>query len=274
MKTEKSLLWSAGAVVIAALLAATNVFAQLSCTSKTTKEETGNFIVNVVQTTFNGQRTYEYTMTNAPGKNGQPNKFFVYVKDGLDNDLSSTICAGDNCSPATYLNHNETLGGFPPEVWSVNNHEDGVGATNVAIDKVITLNVPERFKPEEAVTTVVLGIGSQYEHCGPIYGPTTPAAQEGFPGSPLVSTVSRKTFANGCVYDVTAGSTTNIVESMTPVTAYATVPPYEACTVDSNADCATDLGLAFCPPGELGRPPLQSVAGGICYYPPNLKFAC
>ena len=28
------------------------------------------------------------------------------------------------------------------------------------------------------------------------------------------------------------------------------------------------MGLTFCPPGELGRPPLQSEAGGTCYYPP------
>ena len=171
MEKRKSLLFSVGVVAISALLATTNIYATNNnpeidngnyntCSSRTIFHTPGNFIVNVAQTTLNGRRTYKYTITNAPGKNGNPNKFFVYVRNGLENDLASTDCAGPNCSPAAYLDHNETVGGFPAEVWKVNSHEDGVGATNVAINKIITLTVPERFNPEEAMTTVVLGIGT------------------------------------------------------------------------------------------------------------------
>ena len=73
-----------------ALLATTNIFATNdnendngnynTCSSRTIFHTPGNFIVNVAQTTLNGQRTYKYTITNAPGKNGNPNKFFVYVR--------------------------------------------------------------------------------------------------------------------------------------------------------------------------------------------------
>jgi hypothetical protein len=283
MEKRKSLLFWRGVVVALALLTAVNVFAQSSCTSETVNHTAGNIIVNVAQTTTpDGKRSYKYTMTNAPGKTGAPNKFFVYVRDGLENDLSSTICNsnGTSCSSAAYLDHNETVGGFPAEVWRVNSHEDGVGATSVAIDKVITINVPERLNPQEQMTTVVLGVGTGTEHCGPLPGPTGPAALDGFLGSPLVSTVSRKLFENGCAYFVTAGETDNIVQSMTPdpATPFETVCGPSGCKpcVVANTPhiCETELGLVFCPPGELGRPPLQSVAGGTCYYPPNLKFTC
>jgi len=276
METRKSLILSAGVIAIVALLAATNALAQNynTCASETTKHTAGNFIVNVAQTTLNGRRTYTYTMTSPTGKN--TNKFFVYVRDGLEGNLESASCSGTTCSPGIYVDHNETTGGVPPaEVWMTNRHEDGVVITNVAIDKVITLKVSERFLPEESVTTILLGIGSTYEHCGPIFGPTNPEAPF-FQGSPLVTTTSRQTFANGCAYFVTAGETDNIITAMTadPATPNATVFPFEQCVVFSNASCEGDLGLTFCPPAELGRPPLQSVPGGTCYYPKNLKFTC
>lgn len=281
MEKRKSLLFSAGVFAVTTLLAATNVFAQSSCTSETITHASGNFIVNVAQTILNGKRTYTYTMTNAPGKNGNPNKFFVYVKDGLEPDLISRICDPGltNCSPAAYLDHNETVGGFAAEVWKVNRHEDGVGATSVAINKVITVNVPERFKPEEAVTTVVLGSGNTYEHCGPIFGPTTPAA-EGFPGSPVANISSKICFENGCCYDATSGARDNIIVSMvprpeTPVETVCGPSGCKACTVANQPNiCETDLQIPFCPPLELGRPPLQSELGGTCYAPPNLRFPC
>ncbi len=272
METRKSLLLSAGVVAIVALLASTNVFAQLSCTSKTTGEAAGVFTVNVVPQTLNGRTTYTYTVSGA-----NANKLFVYVKKGLGSDLLSFV---DTSPGGVYVTPHGTAGGFPPpDAWKVVHHQDGVAFTSVAIGHTFTLDVPERFKPEEGVTTILLGIKTTYEHCGPILGPTTPTAPT-FQGSPLVNTTSHQTFANGCSYFVTAGETDNIITSMVvdPATPFETVcgpSGCQACTVDNTPNsCETDLGLAFCPPAELGRPPLQSVLGGTCYYPKNLKYTC
>src|SRR6266849_3750926 len=84
METGKSSLFSACALAIVTMLAASNTFAQTSCTSKTTSEGTGNFIVNVSQQTQNGISSYLYSIQNVVGKNGNPNKFFAFVKQGLN----------------------------------------------------------------------------------------------------------------------------------------------------------------------------------------------
>lgn len=273
MITSKSVRLSAGVVGIVALLAATDVLAQSTCSSHTTNHAAGNFVVNVEHATLDGRDNYTYTMTSPTGKN--PNKWFTYVKRSLETDLVATMTG---CTPpcGQYLNHNEVSGGFPPaEVWRGNSHNDGVAFTSVAIDKVITLDVSQRFKPAEGVTTVILGIGSTFEHCGPILGPTTPAAP-GFEGNPVKSTSAEVCFNNGCCYFMTTGPTDNIVNSViaSPATPFATEPPFEACTVDNNADCAGDLNIPFCPPHELGRPPIQTEAGGTCYSPKNIKYSC
>jgi hypothetical protein len=263
METRKSLLLSAGVVAIVALLAATNAFAQLSCNSVGNSEGAGSFTVTVKTAHQNGHTIYTYAITRAI-----PSAIFLYVKKGLNTEGFSPTNGG------VYVTPHQSAGqaGFPPfDAWRVVHHQDGVVFPSVT---TFTLNVPERFKPEEGLTTILLGQKNSFEHCGPILGPTTPAAPT-FQGSPLVSTVSRQTFENGCVYDVTAGETDNIITSITAVTAFGTNPPTEACTVTNTPNiCASDLNLPFCPPGELGRPPLQSLPGGTCYYPPNLKFAC
>jgi len=295
MKTRKSLLLSAGVVAISALLATTN-----SVATPPTQCTTTNYIVDVQKQTANSVTSYTYTMSSPTGKN--LNKFFIYVKgrqvdgQGLEGDLVGMV---DNSVKGSYVPNGQFSSSLPPsDGWKYIKQLDGWVFPYVAINNVLKLTVSERFQVEEGTTTILLlrtvskegkdddkkgtgddkkGTGDDYtsntvEPCGPILGPTTPL--EGFPGSPLVSTVSRKTFENGCVYDVVAGSRDNIVVSMTPVTPFGTNPP-EECTVDNIPDvCQTDLGLAFCPPGELGRPPLQSVSGGICYYAPNLKFRC
>ena len=106
---------------------------------------------------------------------------------------------------------------------------------------------------------------------------STPDVQT-FEGSPLLPiTAARICFANGCCYNATSGPKDNIITSLTMAsdTPNATVPPNEACTVVVQPGiCESDTGLKFCPPVELGRPPIQSRPGGICYAPPNIKFPC
>ncbi len=280
MKTRKSLLFSAGVVAIVALFAATNVFAQSSCTSKTTSEATGNFVVNVTQSAQNGRRIYTYTMTSPTGKN--PNKFFVFVKKGLNQIPGDLVAKNITANTlGTYLTPDFFSGANPPSAaWNVVHHQDGVGFTNVAVSQVLQLDVSERYKPEESVTTVLLSIANTYEHCGPIYGPTTPAPPE-FQGSPLVQTISTKTFADGCIYDVVADETgANIISmALNPNSpANETVCGVSGCkpcaVTISPFICEAETGFAFCPPLKLGQPPIQSTPGGTCYYPANLKFTC
>jgi hypothetical protein len=162
-------------------------------------------------------------------------------------------------------------------------HQDGVVFTNIAIGHSFTLDVPERFKPEEGLTTLLLGHGSTFEHCGPLVGPTTPAAQGaqgGFANSPVASITSKLCFKNGCCYDATAGARDNIIVSMVPrpethVETVCGPLGCQLCKVTNDPFiCEDDLDIPFCPPLELGRPPLQSEEGGICYAPPNLRFRC
>jgi hypothetical protein len=283
METRKSLLLSVVVLAIVTLLAAANVFAQSSCNSKTTSEGIGNFVVNVTQqtqlTTQGVRRTYTYTVSSPTGKN--PNKLFIFVKKGLNGDLTAINGGG---SLGTYLTPDTfAANNVPPAAaWNVVHHQDGVGWTTISLaNNPFTLNVSERYKPEESLTTLLIGISSTFEHCGPIFGPTTPAPPE-FQGSPLVQTVSTKTFANGCIYDVLAGETDQNIISMTlnpNSPAFETVfsgsspQPCSATTVTLGT-CEHDTGLVFCPVLKLGQPPIQSTAGGTCYYPANIKFTC
>ena len=273
METRKSLLLSAGAIAIAALLAATDAFAQLSCTSRTTGENPGTFTVTVNPVTQSGRTIYTYTVTGA-----NANKLFIFVKKGLGTNLVSLR----NSSPGgTYLTPHTTDGGFPPlDTWRAVHHQDAVNFNNIAIGNTFTLDVPERYKPEEGLTTVLLGIKSTFEHCGPILGPTTPEAPT-FPGSPLVQTVSAKTFANGCIYDVVADETGGNILAMalnanSPSTeTVCGIGGCKPCAVVTAPNiCETETGFPFCPPLKLGQPPIQSQPGGTCYYPRNIKFTC
>jgi len=274
METKKSLLFSAGLLAIMAMLAASNAFAQTSCTSKTTNETAGVFTVTVNAVNQNGRTIYTYTVTGA-----NANKLFVFVKQGLRPDLVALV-DGSPSGSISYVTPHQTAS-FPSltDVWKVVHHQDGVVFSSIAINHTFTLNVPERFNLQEGLTTLILGIGSTYQHCGPILGPTTPATQE-FQGSPLVSTTSHLCFEDGCCYFATAGLTDNIITNMTddPNTPFETTcgpSGCQACHVTNSPNiCEIDLGLAFCPPGELGRPPLQSVPGGTCYFAPNLKYPC
>jgi len=280
METGKSSLFSACALAIVTMLAASNSFAQTSCTSKTTSEGAGNFIVNVNHQTQNGISSYLYSIQNVVGKNGNPNKFFAFVKQGLNTPPDLVAKDTTNNSLGAYVTPHQFSSSFPPaDAWKVVHHQDGVVLPSLAIGHQIQLQVSERYKPEEGVTTILLGIGNTYEHCGPILGPTTPAVQE-FQGSPLVSTTSHLCFENGCCYFATAGLTDNIITNMTddPNTPFETVcgpSGCQACHVTNSPNiCEIELDLTFCPPTELGRPPLQSVPGGTCYCPPNLKYPC
>jgi hypothetical protein len=256
--------------------------------------------VGVTMNTTNGDTKYIYTITPTPnGPNA--NKFFAYVKgrqgdgQGLQGDLVGTI---NGTSSGVYVvNGGSGAANCPPSTAWSNKTDDGWCFTSISTSNQPTLTVSERYQPAEGTTMVILSCsggskqctGGDTQVCGPILGPTTPAAA-GFPGTPLVNTVSTKTFASGCIYDVTAGERDNIITSMSvsshsppfetigcggigePVCkpCAVTIPTYDYCT----APRPDGLDLVFCPPGELGRPPIQSEPGGLCFYPPNLLFPC
>jgi hypothetical protein len=105
---------------------------------------------------------------------------------------------------------------------------------------------------------------------------STPAEQ-GFERSPQRTITARLCFANGCCYNATAGLRDNIIIALTEVsdTPKATVPPFEECKVVVQPGiCESETGLTFCPPVELGRPPIQGRPGGTCFYPPNSMVPC
>jgi hypothetical protein len=273
METRKLSLFSLGVLTTVATLVASNAFAQLSCTSRTTNEGAGNFIVNVSQQNQNGNSSYLYSIQSPTNKN--PNKFFAFVGRGLKDDLVARDTT--NNSPGVYVTPHQFSSNFPPaDAWRVVHHHDGVVFPSIAIGHQFRFEVPVRSNPEEGVTTILLGIGNTYEHCGPILGPMGPGAvQEG----PLVVTTAHLTFENGCSYFADVDPTTKYVVSLTvdPATPNETVcgpTGCKACQVDSNADCAGDLELVFCPQLRIGENPIQSEAGGTCYYPPNIKFTC
>ena len=105
---------------------------------------------------------------------------------------------------------------------------------------------------------------------------STPDGQR-IEGSPQRTTTAQLCFANGCCYMATAGPRDNFIISLTPAkdTPKATVQPYEACeVVHQRGICESETGLRFCPPLELGRPPIQGRPGGTYYAPPDEKFSC
>jgi hypothetical protein len=288
MKTRKFLLLASGVIAIAALLATTNAFAQFDQCTSYAIDRKGNAVpgsntVAVDQTTEAGRTTYTYTVT---GDNA--NKFFVWVRRDLyssDPGFSATCTGGGGCV-GEYVVPGDTPGNFPPaEAWNYARHEDGVVYQNIAINNQLILNVKERFQPEESLTTVLLGSASGFEFCGPIYGPKNPATPE-FEGSPVSGDIkARIEFENGCSYNLTAGATDNLVKA---VERHPDSPDYEtvgcggegqpACQecqpIVEPGICESDTGFPFCPPLELGRPPLFTVPGGTCYAPPNIKYPC
>ena len=72
MEKRKSLLFSVGVVHLGAVGSDQCVRSSQAVPVRGHIKCPGNFIVNVAQTTLNGQRTYKYTITNAPGKNETP----------------------------------------------------------------------------------------------------------------------------------------------------------------------------------------------------------
>lgn len=288
MTTRKSLLFSVSVLVCAALLRTTYIFA-----APPTQCTTTDFKVSVQWQTNNGVTSYVYTLGNNGASTKKANKFFVYVKgrqvdgQGLQGDLRGTIT---NAPSGAFVNNGgpSPVTNCPPSsVWKTNKNDDGWCFNNVLMSNKPTLTVSERFRPEEGQTTVILGTASgsfygndsSFQSCGPILGPTTPAAPV-IEGSPVATITSKLCFANGCCYDATSGARDNIIIAMvprpeTPVETVCGSSGCKACTVTNFADiCESDLHVPFCPPLELGRPPLQSEAGGICYAPPNIKFIC
>jgi hypothetical protein len=280
METRKSLLFSVGVLAFAALLVTTNIFAAppTQCTTK-------DFKVSVQWQTNNGVTTYIYTLGNNGASTVKANKFFVYVKgrqvdgQGLQGDLQGTIAGVPS---GGYVNNGDPSPAIncpPRSAWKTDKNDDGWCFNSVVMTDKPTLTVSERFNPEEGQTTVLLYKNSGFQSCGPILGPTTPAAPK-FESSPVANITSRLCFTNGCCYDVTSGARDNIIISMvprpeTPVETVCGISGCQACTVTNTPDiCETDLQIPFCPPLELGRPPLQGALGGTCYAPPNLKFRC
>jgi hypothetical protein len=105
---------------------------------------------------------------------------------------------------------------------------------------------------------------------------STPAVPT-FENSPLVAVTARLCFANGCCYNATADLRSNIITSLTTAsdTPKATVQPYEECKVVKQPGiCESETGLKFCPPVELGRPPIQGRPGGTCFFPPDMQCSC
>lgn len=254
MRMVKSLSLMGVVLVIVALLGATNAFAQSFCTSETTSHGTGNFRVDVAQTVLDGRTTYTYTMSSPTGKS--PNKFFMYVRDGLQGNLVSSVCdSTTGCSVQGHVDHNASGGSSPAtDVWKVNRHEDAVFITSVAIHKVIKVDVSNRFQPEDSLTSIVLGIGSTFEHCGPIFGPTNPEAPS-FPGSQVLNTTMEQTLVMSgpsgdttCTVDLEMEGRSNIVKNVTLLSG--------DCVIEVSPDsCAQHQGGGYCSEVRGGDPP-------------------
>jgi len=283
MQTQKFFVLSAGVVTIVALLIATNAFAQNQCNSvaltKNGSEVGGNFTVAVNQIVENGRRIYTYSVSSANGSNA--NKLFVWVRGGVNSEEGFSTRRVDTNDPGTYVTPHNTLGGFPPaDAWKFAHHEDGVVWTNIATNNQFEINVKERFMPNDSLTTVLVGNGNSFEHCGPIFGPKNPAAPSF--GGQFAAASTSICFKDGCCYFATQDPTTGQVIDLVadPSTPSETIgcggvgqPACKACIVEKTANCAADLDIPDC--GRvLITAPLQSEPGGTCYYPPNLKFPC
>jgi hypothetical protein len=278
MQTRESILLSAVVIAAAALLVATNVFAQVTtvqcnAVTKQGNEVPGDFTVTVNEQTLNGRRIYTYSISG-----GNANKLFIWVRQGIEFEEGFSTRRVDNNTSGEYVTPHETYGNFPPaEAWHVAHHEDGVVWTNIAAGNQYEINVKERFKPEESLTTVLLGDSNSFEHCGPVPGPTNPTPPS-FNSTAFASSETHLCFKNGCCYfattDETTGQVTNLVtDPATPSETVCGAGGCKACEVDTTADCATELHIPDC--GRvLLTAPLQNEDGGTCYYPTNIKFTC
>jgi hypothetical protein len=262
----RSLAGVVGAAVVL-LLAVTDVMAQspTSCKSKTTSQGAGNFTASVMQvTTDQGRRQYKYTISGS-----NPNKLFLFVHSSLAN----SITANNNGIFYPPNSKNTSFSGAD-DAFKVVSHESGVRWTSISnAQNPFVVEVPE-LAQSDATTTLVIGIGSTYEHCGPIAGPVSPPA--GGPSGPLVTTTAHLSFENGCSYFATVNLATGKVTSLTPdpATPSETVGGTAACEAFNDANCAMETGLPFCGGNNVAQPPLQTEFGGTCYYPNNIKFKC
>lgn len=255
-----------GAVAIL-LLAATDVMAQSACTSLTTSQSSGNFTVSVTRvTTDQGRRQYRYTIVQNGSK--QPNKLFLWLHSSLA--TSTTVSSpGSVVAPGVNTSFNGA-----DDAWKVASHESGAVWNNISTSQnPFVVEVPVLAQPD-ATTTLVIGVGSTYEHCGPIFGPVSPPAAVA--NGPLVTTIAHLSFENGCSYFATVNLSTGQITGLTPdpATPNETSGGSAACTADNNANCALETGLPFCGGNNVAQPPLQTEPGGICYYPNNIKFRC
>ena len=283
MQIRRLVMLSTGMMGIVVLLAAASAFAQSDrCISKAINkqgEETdGHFAVTVNQRVRDGRRIYLYSVSSLADH--KANKLFIWVRQGLELEEGFIARRVDTGMEGDYVTPHETVGGFPPKAaWLVAHHEDGVVFTDIATDKLFEINVKERFQPEDSMTTVLLGTGPTFEHCGPLPGPKNPAAPA-FEGSPVASKETHICFKNGCCYFATVEETTGVVTNLVgdPDTPKETVYPDgerpQACRADLGASCEGDLNIPFCGVGTIQLPPVQSKEGGTCYYPSNIKFPC
>ena len=271
MGTRKSLRLS-GVLAIAALLGATNV----SATPPPTHCVTTDFSVDVTMHNTGGVTSYEYSMSSPTGKT--PSKFFAYVKgrqsmgQGLQGDLQGSLAGVP--AGSYVLNGSTSPACVSGSAWTLIKDRDGYCFPTVSITSSPMLTVSERDKPEEGTTNVVIATPTSYQTCGPILGPTTPAAMAA--GSPLVAATVHQTFANGCAYFLTVDGNNFVIDvTADPATPHATVSPFEACTVTTGESiCEIDLVVAHCPSVRPGEDVIQGMTGGTCYYPPNKKFTC
>jgi hypothetical protein len=254
--------------VVVGLLAVTDAMAQSECFSKTTSQGHGNFKATVTQVlTDQGRRQYRYTIV--PKGSKKPNKLFLFVHSSLRNSV--TVSGGAFVNPGISTAFNGAN-----DAWKVVSHESGAVWTSISTSQnPFVVEVPELAQPD-ATTTLVIGVGSTYEHCGPILGPVSPPVSTADTG-PLATTIATLSFTNGCSYLATVNLNNGRVTALTRDPngpAFETTGSGKACEADNNANCEAETGLPFCGGNNVAQPPLQVEEGGTCYYPRNIKFTC
>lgn len=273
MRARTSLLLSGGILAIVALLGATDASSATPPTSCTTAD----FRVDVTIQTVGAQTSYEYRLSNVPGSRKRANRFFEFLPPGLVPAPTGTLAGSPSGS---YLPNGSTiLENCPPSpAWKFEKTDDGYCFALSTMGDKPTLRVTGS---DAQTTTVLIGMAlkdgtadGNFQGCA-IAGPGPL-----LPGSPLATHTENQTMANGCQYIMTA-DTNNIVvgvivDPLGPTNASNVAPHHgEACAVTFAENiCETDTGVAFCPPIEAGEQPIQGAAGGICYYPNNIKVTC
>lgn len=296
MRKRKFVLLSLGVIAVVALLTVPIAISQAQeitqCTSKVMSKTgslvQGDFIVTVDKQTDNGLTILTYSVSSPTGEN--LNKFGAWVMSGLQFEQGFSTLNTGNQTAGSYLTPDNQDSGFPPEAaWSFDQHQDLVVWPSVAIGNSLVFKAKERYKQAESNTSILLGWKNTYQICGPIEGFTNPAAPT-FNGNPISFQKATVTMEDGCIYDFYAGERDNIINRVEvnsesppnetngcdPSVSDPTDPTFcKACQViDSPGICEDDTGLERCPEVELGRPPLQSVPGGWCYFPYNYKIPC